>query len=51
MTQAFLAAIGATGAAKRIATSHVAFNMIAGGLAVLILPLFGSFAGECEILL
>ena len=48
---AVFAAIGATGAAKRIATSHVAFNMIAGGLAVLILPLFGSFAGECEILL
>ena len=30
---AVFAAIGATGAAKRIATSHVAFNMIAGGLA------------------
>ena len=37
-TAAF-AAIGATSAAKRIATSHVAFNIFAGGVAVLILPI------------
>ncbi|MBF0248852.1 MAG: Na/Pi cotransporter family protein, partial [Alphaproteobacteria bacterium] len=45
---ALLASIGATPNAKRVAASHVAFNILTGGVAVLILPLMLSLVAAIQ---
>ncbi|TDQ84003.1 phosphate:Na+ symporter [Dongia mobilis] len=37
-TTAFLAALGATASAKRVASAHIAFNLLTGIVALLVLP-------------
>ena len=49
-TTALFASIGSTPAAKRVATAHIVFNVVTGGVALLTLPLLVSVSSNLVIL-